>query len=75
MSIQVTVGVLELEGVSPADRFRVSAAFERELAAIVAVRGLPEVPSLLPVAPWSSPEALGRSIARSTWAALPAGPR
>ena len=41
-AIEVTIGELVLEGVSPAERLRIGAALESELGRLLAERGLPE---------------------------------
>jgi hypothetical protein len=42
-AIEIRIGELVLEGVSAADRLRIGAAFERELARLVVERGLGEL--------------------------------
>jgi hypothetical protein len=41
-AIEVQINELVLHGFSPADRLRISAALERELARLLAERGLPQ---------------------------------
>ena len=79
--IEVHIGELVLEGVSPVDRGRVGAAMERELSRLFAERGLPGhiaqdgAPGEIDAGafarmPSSTPEAIGGGIARTVYGGL-----
>ncbi|MGI9182852.1 MAG: hypothetical protein ACR2H9_20435 [Longimicrobiaceae bacterium] len=74
--IELEIGELVLHGVAPGDRHRIGAAVERELARLLAERGLSpsltqngEVARLdagaLHVAPGARAESIGRQVAQS----------
>ena len=80
-AIEVRIGELVLEGASPADRLRIGAALERELARLVGEGGLGPTllagggqPSLdagsFTRAPQATPAAVGGDVARSVYAGL-----
>jgi hypothetical protein len=80
-AIEVTIGELVLEGVSPGDRHRVAAALEGELGRLLAERGLPEGlagGARLDVAdggsfahgPRATPSSLGAHVAAAVYSGL-----
>lgn len=81
MKVELHVEELLLHGFSPADRARVGAAVERELARLLAERGLPpglaqggEFPDLqggsFRAAAGAPPEAVGAQVARAIYGGL-----
>lgn len=79
--IEVRIGELVIEGASPADRLRIGAAVERELARLVRDGGLGENLTTggardamdagsFTHAPQATPAALGGQVARSVYGSL-----
>jgi len=81
MRIDLHIEELVLEGFHPADRRRLGAAVERELARLLTERGLPpglargaDLPRLdggsFPAPPGARPEAVGRQVAAAVFGGL-----
>ena len=74
VAVRIDIDELVLHGVPPADRYRVAAAFERELTRLLRIHGLPGTPAtpttLPPLPPVTSPYRLGRALARSVHSGL-----
>jgi hypothetical protein len=81
MNIDLHIEELVLEGFRPADRHRIGAAVERELARLLAERGLPaglaqgtDLPRLdggsFEAKPGARPEAVGRQVAGAVYGGL-----
>lgn len=66
MKVDLHIERLVLEGVDPGDRRAVGTAIERELARMIATRGVPES--------WRSSQSLGRLTAAPIGGARPATP-
>ncbi len=80
-SLEVHIEELVLHGFSPADRLRIGAALERELARLLAERGLPEgLPGGAQVeaidagsfvrGPLATPVSIGGEVARAVYGGL-----
>ena len=75
VAVRIDIDELVLHGVPPAHRYRVAAAFERELTRLLRMHGLPAVPTEpAPLPRTTSPHRLGRALARSVHSGLSGPP-